>query len=150
MWSRLPRGAGHHAKNRGDEFFLEGCQSGRSGRSRKPLCRKAPWVRIPPPPPILTRDASGSLGMHYVYVLCSAVADRLYIGRSTAPDVRLASHNAGRVRSTKPFRPWRRVLLETHPDRLTAESRERYLKSGWGRRWLAQHLPPSPRDGLAT
>ena len=29
----------------------EGCESGRIGRSRKPLCRKAPWVRIPLPPP---------------------------------------------------------------------------------------------------
>ena len=29
---------------------LEGCESGRIGRSRKPLCRKAPWVRIPLPP----------------------------------------------------------------------------------------------------
>jgi hypothetical protein len=31
---------------------LEGCESGRIGRSRKPLCRKAPWVRIPLPPPM--------------------------------------------------------------------------------------------------
>jgi bifunctional DNA-binding transcriptional regulator/antitoxin component of YhaV-PrlF toxin-antitoxin module len=30
---------------------LEGCESGRIGRSRKPLRCKPPWVRIPLPPP---------------------------------------------------------------------------------------------------
>src|SRR5205823_1277707 len=29
----------------------EGCESGRIGRSRKPLCLRAPWVQIPLPPP---------------------------------------------------------------------------------------------------
>ncbi|WP_136080126.1 GIY-YIG nuclease family protein [Pontiella desulfatans] len=57
-------------------------------------------------------------------------------GFKAPPDERLKSHNAGRVKSTKAFRPWERVFLEEHPDRNTAEKRERYLKSGWGRRWL--------------
>jgi hypothetical protein len=43
------------------------------------------------------------------------------------PDARLKSHNVGRVRSTKAWRPWKRVLLEEYPDRVTAEKRERYL-----------------------
>ena len=78
--------------------------------------------------------------MYFVYVLCSASHDRLYIGSSAAPDERLQSHNASRVRSTKAYRPWVRVLLEEYADRETAEKRERYLKSGWGRKELKKRL----------
>ena len=36
----------------------EGCRSGRTGRSRKPLCPyRAPWVRIPLPPPPAIRES---------------------------------------------------------------------------------------------
>jgi putative endonuclease len=75
---------------------------------------------------------------YFVYVLRSTVAARAYIGSSAEPDARFESHNALRVRSTKAWRPWVRVLLEEYPDRATAEKRERYLKSGWGRKelWL--------------
>lgn len=83
--------------------------------------------------------------MYYVYVLRSVNHGRLYIGSSAEPDQRLISHNAGRVKSTKPYRPWVRVLLEEHEDRRTAEQRERYLKSGYGRRWLKRHLEPESR-----
>ena len=70
--------------------------------------------------------------MYYVYVLRSFKHGRLYVGSSARPDERLASHNAGRVRSTKAYRPWERVLLEEHPDRNTAEKRERYLSQVGG------------------
>ena len=69
-----------------------------------------------------------------------ALGQRLYIGSSAEPDERLGSHNAGRVRSTKAWRPWQLVFLEEYQDRATAEKRERYLKSGWGRRELAALL----------
>jgi putative endonuclease len=78
--------------------------------------------------------------MYYVYVLKSAVDDQFYIGSSADPDARLKAHNTGKVRSTKARKPWKRILLEEHADRSTAERRERYLKSGWGHRWLEQHL----------
>ena len=77
---------------------------------------------------------------YYLYVLRSTRADRLYIGSSAEPDERLKSHNFGRVCSAKAWRPWERVLLEEYQDRATAEKRERYLKSGWGRRELAALL----------
>jgi putative endonuclease len=78
--------------------------------------------------------------MYYVYVLKSIKQDRLYIGSSARPDERLAAHNAGRVRSTKAWRPWRRIMLENCFGREDAEKREKYLKSGWGRRWLTKKL----------
>ena len=82
--------------------------------------------------------------MYYVYVLHSIEHDRQYVGSSAKPDERIKSHNAGRVKSTKAYRPWERVLLEEHSSRESAEKRERYLKSGWGRRWLKDNLR---RDG---
>ena len=80
--------------------------------------------------------------MYYVYVLKSESDGRLYIGSSADPDVRLSSHNAGRVKSTKRYRPWRRIHLEELLDRDTAQRRERYLKSGWGRQWLKKNILP--------
>ena len=84
--------------------------------------------------------------MYFVYVLRNKDS-RLYIGSSASPDERLASHNAGQVRTTKAGRPWQRIHIEEHSDRSLAEKRERYLKSGWGRRWLQRHVPSI---GLAT
>ena len=84
--------------------------------------------------------------MYYVYVLQSAVAEKLYVGSSATPDERLIAHNAGRGGWSKRYRPWNRVLIEEYPSRTSAVKRERYLKSGWGRQWLKRHLTA----GLAT
>jgi putative endonuclease len=78
--------------------------------------------------------------MCYVYVLSSLKHKRLYIGSSAKPDERLSSHNAGRVISTRKYRPWQRILLEEHPDRSVAVRREKYLKSGWGRAWITKTI----------
>ncbi len=85
--------------------------------------------------------------MYYVYVLHSRLTRYLYIGSSATPDERLVAHNAGRGGWTKRYRPWIRVLLEEYPDRQTAEKRERYLKSGWGRRWLTKRLATLASNG---
>lgn len=77
-----------------------------------------------------------AVAMYYVYVLRSLKSGGLYIGSSADPDARLAAHNSGRSRWSSHLRPWVRVLLEQHPDRQAAQKRERYLKSGWGRRTL--------------
>jgi putative endonuclease len=78
--------------------------------------------------------------MYWVYVLYSEEHDRFYIGSSASPDVRLNAHNSGKVRSTKAYKPWKRVWLEEYESRSIAEKRERYLKSGWGRKWLMKNL----------
>ncbi len=108
-------------------------------------------------PVLKTGVPSGTVGSNptpsakpcYVYVLRNRLG-RLYIGSTADPDERLKSHNAGRVRSTKAHRPWRRVRLEAHADRNAAVRRERYLKSGWGRRWLQGVTTDERRTGLAT
>lgn len=50
---------------------------------------------------------------------------------------RLATHNAGRVRSTKAFIPWRIVHVEKYDTRLAARERERLLKTNYSQRIAA-------------
>jgi putative endonuclease len=76
--------------------------------------------------------------MYFVYVLKSEENGRFYIGSSENPDRRLDEHNSGKVKSTKSFRPWKRIFLEEHSSRSDAIRREKYLKSGWGRKVLAK------------
>ena len=85
--------------------------------------------------------------MVYVYVLYSVGYERYYIGSSADPDHRLQSHNAGKVRSTKMYKPWIRIYLEECESRSVALRREKYLKSGYGRRWLKQNVVERWRSG---
>ena len=65
----------------------------------------------------------------FVYILRSDLNDRFYVGFSGDPVRRLTEHNAGKVRSTKPYRPWALVYREQYDDALTARRRERQIKS---------------------
>jgi putative endonuclease len=47
----------------------------------------------------------------------------------------LKEHNAGRVTSTKPKRPWQLIYTESFTTCLEARKREKYLKSAAGRRF---------------
>jgi putative endonuclease len=67
--------------------------------------------------------------MYYVYILKSLKRDRYYIGYSEFPERRLQEHNSGKVKSTKPFRPWVKVYVEECVDELCAIRRERDIKS---------------------
>ncbi|MCK6618720.1 MAG: GIY-YIG nuclease family protein [Cyclobacteriaceae bacterium] len=49
---------------------------------------------------------------------------------------RLALHNAGKVRSTKGYRPWEMVYNEKYLTKDDARTRELFLKTGIGRRFL--------------
>ena len=67
--------------------------------------------------------------MFYVYILQSQKVDRYYIGYSELPDRRLIAHNSGKVKSTRNFRPWKKVYQEKFESEPQAIRRERYLKS---------------------
>ncbi len=71
-----------------------------------------------------------------VYVLKSLIAKRFYVGMTMDAYNRLAQHNAGMTRSTKYLKPWIIVHVEEFPDAASARRREKYLKSGAGRRYL--------------
>ena len=78
--------------------------------------------------------------MHYVYVLRSRTDDGFYIGYSANLRKRLAQHDEGISRSTAHRRPWRLIYYEAYLDQADALGRERYLKSGAGRRFLKAQL----------
>ena len=66
--------------------------------------------------------------MYYVYVIRSLPTGRCYVGSSEDWEERLRQHNQGKVRSTKAYRPWKAVHIETLPDRTVARKRELQIK----------------------
>jgi putative endonuclease len=79
--------------------------------------------------------------MFSVYLLESIQTGKWYIGY-TPSDVkrRLEKHNNGEVQSTKAFKPWRLIYYEVYLDRRDATGREKFLKSGSGRKFLQKQL----------
>ena len=74
----------------------------------------------------------------FVYVLRSEKDGRFYVGMTSDVDGRLKEHNSGRTRSTKGYRLWKLFFQESYPDRPTARAREKYLKSGYGKKWIKE------------
>jgi putative endonuclease len=76
----------------------------------------------------------------YVYVLRSESDSGFYIGFSTNLKRRLAEHMRGASFATKSRGPWKLIYYEAYTEREDAEGRERFLKSGAGRRFLRAQL----------
>jgi len=72
--------------------------------------------------------------MFHVYVLRSESTGRYYFGSTSGLERRLAEHNADLATATKHRGPWRLVDAEEHATRGEAMRRERYFKTGEGRR----------------
>jgi putative endonuclease len=86
--------------------------------------------------------------MFYVYVLQSESDAGLYIGLTTDLRRRIKEHQAGESFATSYRGPWRLIYYEAYLEEADAQGRERYLKSGGGRRLLKfqlkQHLAKHP------
>jgi len=78
--------------------------------------------------------------MFYIYVLKSRKDGNLYIGSSGDLETRIKAHNSGKVRSTKGRRPLILVYYESFLTKTEARGRERFYKSGAGRRVLKEKL----------
>ncbi|MCZ6704245.1 MAG: GIY-YIG nuclease family protein [Ignavibacteria bacterium] len=76
----------------------------------------------------------------FVYILYSPSHNRTYTGQSDNLDNRLVYHNSGKVRSTKPYRPWELIYIESFPTRAQAMKREKWFKSKAGRKKIAKIL----------
>lgn len=75
--------------------------------------------------------------MFAVYVLRSERNRKRYVGSTGKnPEMRLKEHNAGSNRFTKYNRPFRLIYSESFATLQEARSREQYLKSGQGRKFL--------------
>ena len=59
---------------------------------------------------------------------------RTYVGYTSNIRRRITDHNSGKVEATKYFRPWKIIYTENADSLAGAKDRERYWKSGAGRR----------------
>ena len=76
----------------------------------------------------------------YVYVLRSESDSGFYIGFSTNLRARLRQHQDGESFATSHRGPWKLIYYEAYTEREDAEGREKFLKSGAGRRFLRTQL----------
>jgi putative endonuclease len=84
-----------------------------------------------------TGEANGrTLFMYYVYVLKSKKDNNLYIGCTGNLAERLEYHNSGKVKSTKPRRPFEVIFYEEYDDKYEAFNMEKYYKTIKGKREL--------------
>jgi len=84
-------------------------------------------------------EADISNAVFYVYVLRSET-DAGYIGFSSNLSKRLRDHENGAAFATSYRGPWKLIYYEAYLERDDACGRERYLKSGGGRRLLKSQL----------
>ncbi len=66
--------------------------------------------------------------MYYLYILKSGIKDWHYIGTTKDLQNRLAEHNAGEVKSTKAYKPFKIIYTESFPLKTEARKREIFLK----------------------
>jgi putative endonuclease len=81
--------------------------------------------------------------MHYVYTLLSEKDGYFYTGSTNDLKRRIEKHNTGRVNSTKNRRPLKLIYFEACLNESDARQRERYLKSGMGKKYLRNRLKNS-------
>ncbi|MFA5024829.1 MAG: GIY-YIG nuclease family protein [Patescibacteria group bacterium] len=77
--------------------------------------------------------------MWYTYVLQNNKGG-CYIGMTKDLQKRILRHNSGKNKSTKFGIPWKIIYCEIGLNSNDAHNREKYLKSGMGRRYLKNRL----------
>ena len=78
--------------------------------------------------------------MVYTYVIRSRKDNKFYTGTTSDLRKRFREHNEGKVASTKNRGPFELVYYEGCLDKEDAFVRERYLKTGMGKRYLDNRL----------
>ena len=73
--------------------------------------------------------------MYYTYVLESKKDQKLYIGWTNDLKKRYEKHNLGKIFSTKMRRPLILIYYEACLSKEDAIKREKYFKTGFGRRF---------------
>ena len=77
---------------------------------------------------------------HFLYVLESKIDRSWYIGYTTDVARRLTDHNRSKNTSTKAKKPWQILYFEAYRDKRDALGREKFLKSGSGRKYLKKQM----------
>lgn len=79
--------------------------------------------------------------MYHVYILKSKKDGTRYVGLTEKnPIVRAKEHNQNKGAYTRGHQPWVLIHFETYSDKRDALKREKFLKSGQGRKWLDKGL----------
>lgn len=78
--------------------------------------------------------------MYFTYVLESQKDHQRYTGWTDDLRNRLNAHNTGKVESTKLRRPFVLIYYEACTNKEKAIKREKYLKSGFGRKYLKDRV----------
>ena len=78
--------------------------------------------------------------MQYLYILLNEAKTRTYTGVADDVHKRLAEHNAGRVKSSSPYRPYKVIHTEAFETLSEARQKEKFYKSTTGRRRLKEML----------
>jgi len=74
--------------------------------------------------------------MFFVYVIRSVTRPYRYVGITENVDRRLDEHEKGKSKSTRGRGPFELIHTESFETRDEARAREKFLKSGVGRKWL--------------
>ena len=77
---------------------------------------------------------------YYVYVLQSQIDNSWYIGYTNNLKKRIIEHNSGKTITTNKKNPYSLIYCEAALDKSDAIAREKYLKSGMGRKYLKNRL----------
>jgi len=85
-------------------------------------------------------NETSDVSRDYVYILYSLKDDGLYIGFTNNLKKRLTEHARGKVVATKNRLPFKLIHYEYYINRKDAEAREKFLKSGYGRRQFKEIL----------
>ena len=78
--------------------------------------------------------------MFYTYIIKSQKTGKMYTGSTNNLRKRLNQHNEGKSTWTKGRGPWDLVYYEACLNEEDSRSREKYLKSGMGKRYLKNRL----------
>lgn len=60
----------------------------------------------------------------------------IYVGMTEDLDRRIAEHNSGKNKTTKPYKPFKLIYSEEFQTRMEARIKEKNLKSGSGKEFL--------------
>jgi len=78
--------------------------------------------------------------MYYTYILQSSKDNKFYTGCTNDLRKRFRDHQDGKVSITKNRRPFKLIYYETCINQQDAYQREKYLKSGPGKRYIHNRL----------
>ncbi len=74
----------------------------------------------------------------FTYIIYSISKDKYYVGYTQDMETRVAKHNNGATRSTRPGRPWTLVYSEKYTEKSTAIKREIEIKNMKSRKYIEQ------------